>query len=404
MLTDYVFYYLRFIETRLATKGTGTTFGAITKPVVQAIKLPVAGKEVQLRIISKIDQLFSSIDEGERALERVRKLVERYRQSVLKAAVTGELTREWREQHAGELESGEALLTRILEARRQAWEHSELAKMEAKGRRPHNDAWKRKYQEPNTPNTEDFDSLPTGWVWATIDQLSGLVTSGSRGWKEFYSRTGSTFIRAQNLKHDVLSLDDVAFVDLSTVTEGLRTRVLKHDLLVTITGANVAKSALVEGDISDAYVSQHVALVRPVDSSLSKFVFQWIISESNGRRQLLSTAYGAGKPGLNLEDVKNVLVALPPLSEQRMICDRIASEMSRLSYVLKTTKTQKHAALALRQAVLKSAFSGQLVPQDLTDEPASVLLERIATERADAPKRVAGKQTRAKKTKDKVKA
>jgi len=90
----------------------------------------------QKRIVSKIDELFSSIEDGERALERVRKLVERYRQSVLKAAVTGELTRAWRDRHAGELEFGEALLTRIIEARRKAWEKSELGKMKQRASDP----------------------------------------------------------------------------------------------------------------------------------------------------------------------------------------------------------------------------------------------------------------------------
>lgn len=77
--------------------------------------LPPYGEQV--RIASRIDELFSRIEEGGRALERAQKLVERYRQSVLKAAVTGELTREWREKHKGNLEPGEALLARILKAR-----------------------------------------------------------------------------------------------------------------------------------------------------------------------------------------------------------------------------------------------------------------------------------------------
>ena len=91
------------------------------------IVVPVPPESVQRRIVSKIDELFSQIAEGERALERVQKLVERYRQSVLKAAVTGELTRDWREKHKGPLESGEALLQRILKARREAWEKAEPA-------------------------------------------------------------------------------------------------------------------------------------------------------------------------------------------------------------------------------------------------------------------------------------
>jgi type I restriction enzyme S subunit len=132
----------------------------------------------QRRIASKIDELFSSIDGGERALERVRKLVDRYRQSVLKAAVTGELTREWREKHVGELESGEALLARILDARRQAWEESELERMTGKRQRPTNDVWKKEYPEPMPANPSELPELPVGWAWASLEQLLIKIQSG----------------------------------------------------------------------------------------------------------------------------------------------------------------------------------------------------------------------------------
>jgi type I restriction enzyme S subunit len=357
--------------------------------------VPLAPIAAQSRIVSKIDELFSEIEEGERALERVQKLVHRYRQSVVKAAVTGELTREWRGKHKGKLGSGEALLARILKARREAWEHSELEKMKAKGQKPTNNNWKTKYKDPTPPNTANLPELPEGWVWASVDQLSILITSGSRGWKEHYSKSGSMFIRAQNLKYDVLSLDDVAFVNLESVTEGLRTRVAVNDLLVTITGANVTKSALVKIDLPEAYVSQHVALVRPALCECSRFLFLWIISAANGRRQLLDAAYGAGKPGLSLEDLKQVTVALPCLEEQEAICDAVDVETERLAHL--TGEFDSIKPDVLRQTLLRSAFSGQLVPEDPTDEPASILLERIATERNQQRSNASPKATRRKK-------
>lgn len=87
------------------------------------------------------------MDDGEAALKRAQKLVEQYRQSVLKAAVTGELTKDWREKNKGKIESGEALLQRILKARREAWEQAELSKLQAKGKTHKDDSWKK-----NTPN------------------------------------------------------------------------------------------------------------------------------------------------------------------------------------------------------------------------------------------------------------
>src|SRR5690606_16578195 len=100
----------------------------LSSRTVQDIPLPLPPRAEQDRLASKIDELFSRIDEGERALEQVSKLVERYRKSVLKAAVTGELTRDWRKARKVDghpIESGEALVARILTARREAWEQAE---------------------------------------------------------------------------------------------------------------------------------------------------------------------------------------------------------------------------------------------------------------------------------------
>ena len=103
------------------------------------------------RIVAKIDELFSELDAGVASLKRARALL-KYRQAVLKAAVTGELTRDWRERHKGEIEeSGAELLQRILKARRAAWEAAELMKLRAKGKPPKDDRWKRSTRSPSRP-------------------------------------------------------------------------------------------------------------------------------------------------------------------------------------------------------------------------------------------------------------
>jgi type I restriction enzyme, S subunit len=284
--------------------------------------IPLPPKAEQQRIVSRIEELFSEIDEGERALERVGQLVERYRQSVLKAAVTGELP-------AG--------------------------------------------------------SSPTSWNHAKLGDLCSLITSGSRGWSEFYADNGPLFIRAQNIKHDVLDLSDIAHVNLDGVREGLRTRVEQGDLLVTITGANVTKSAYVDVKIAEAYVSQHVALVRLRDSALTRYLFYWLISPANGRAKLLEAAYGAGKPGLSLADLRELAVPVPSAAECARIADYLDVELSRLQSIGAQRQSSGTAATALRQSILKAAFSGQLVPQDPRDEPASALLARLAARAAEAP-------------------
>jgi len=118
--------------------------------------------------------------------------------------------------------------------------------------------------------------------------------------------------------------------------EGTRTRITKGDVLITITGANVSKAALVDRVVPEAYVSQHVALVRLKQPELATWVQRWLISPSAGRGQLLGSSYG-DKPGLNLTQVKSVVVDLPPPAERDRIltmmadmlaqCDRLASRL-----------------------------------------------------------------------------
>ncbi|NRF65516.1 restriction endonuclease subunit S [Aquincola sp. S2] len=381
----YVFHAMRSPAFRAHIRNaasTTTNISNINASKLVAATVPLFGSSNCDAIASRVEGLFSEIDEGERALERVQKLVERYRRSVLKAAVTGELTRMWRTQHLHATEPSGTLLEQVLQMRRRA--------LGASARQP---------TAPAHANVPGLEELPEGWCWATLDQLTTLVTSGSRGWKDLYSETGATFIRAQNIKHDRLELDDVAFVNLEGVSDGLRTKVTRDDILITITGANVTKAARIDIDLADAYVSQHVALVRPVIPALSRYLYYWTVSSANGRAQLVEAAYGAGKPGLSLEDLRSVVVPLPPLSEQLHIAEVVDVELSRLAALSAQYETSAGAAAVLRQAVLKAAFSGQLVPQDPTDEPASALLARLAEQAADTS---ATTPRRAPRTRSKV--
>ena len=105
-------------------------------------------------------------------------------------------------------------------------------------------------------------------------------------------------------------------------SEGERTQVQKDDLLVTITGANAAKSAFVDRDIGTAYVNQHVALARPVLQELTEYLYLWIVSPQHGRKKLAADAYGAGKPGLNLDNLRTMPIGLPSTEEQVEIVAR----------------------------------------------------------------------------------
>jgi len=392
----YFGYYFQTKSYRQAISGAskGTGINNLKAEHVLNRPLPLPPRAEQARIASKIDELFSSIDEGERALERVRKLVERYRQSVLKAAVTGDLTREWREQHADQLESGEALLARILEARRKAWETAELAKMAMKGTRPANHEWKKKYQEPSCPDVSDLPELPIGWIWSSLGQLF-KVTGGSTPSRKEASYWGGEI--------PWVSSGEVAFCRISETAEritedgfsnsSVRLHPVGTVLLAMIgEGKTRGQAAILE---IPACNNQNAASIGVSATPIPpEYVYNFLKFQYEKTRAI---GQGGNQPALNGEIVKAMPIPLPPLKEIVAICEQLEVQMEYLSQIEASLQPQVALIAAQRQSILREAFAGRLVPQDISDEPAAVLLEHIAAARSASPKLTATKQGRHKK-------
>ncbi|MBK8507385.1 MAG: restriction endonuclease subunit S [Candidatus Competibacter sp.] len=178
---SYLFYFLRNIESWLSEQGTGSTFAAISGQFVRNISIPIAPFNEQTRIVEKLEELLSDLDAGVSELKAAQKKLALYRQSLLKAAVEGVLTAEWR-KHNTPTETGAQLLERILTERRARWEAKQLAKFEEQGKTPPQD-WQKKYPEPVQPDITNLLELPEGWVWASLDMLGEIVSGIAKGMK-----------------------------------------------------------------------------------------------------------------------------------------------------------------------------------------------------------------------------
>lgn len=358
------------------------------------LPIPPAGE--QQRIASKIDELFSRIAEGERALERVSMLVERYRQSVLKAAVTGELTRAWREKNKDTLESGEALLARILTARREAWERAELEKMKVKGVTPANGKWKEKYEEPSAADSSGLPKLPSNWTWASAEAVCSTVHSGSTPERALFQASpsnGVPFIKVYNLTFDG-RLDftvDPTYVDAEHHHKHMgRSRTLPGDVLTNIVGPPLGKVSVVPSTSTEWNINQAVVGFRPICGMRNDLLSLYLQSDVAKRWLRSTTKTTTSQVNLAVTTCRRLPIPIPPPREQERICELVEKSLSYADDLLFSMRESSSRSSALRQSALKAAFSGQLVNQDPADEPASALLERIAAERdADtaAPKR-----------------
>lgn len=200
--------------------------------------------------------------------------------------------------------------------------------------------------------------LPASWLNVALGQTCVLVTSGSRGWAEFYAESGPSFVRAQNIRFGRLKLDDLARVNPPARSEGSRTQIAVGDLLIVITGAGVTNPAVVDQDLGEAYVSQHVGLVRPALAELSPWLLLCLMANVGGRAELVQCAYGAGKPGLNLNNIRSLTVPLPPLAEQH----RIVAKVDELMVLCDALEASLTAATTTRTRLLEATLCESLQP------------------------------------------
>ena len=348
----------------------------------------------QHRIVAKIESLFTKLDEGVAALKRAEANLERYRASILKAAVEGRLTERWRSENPPE-ETGEELLGRILAERRKRWEAEQLAKFKAKGRKPPRN-WRAKYKEAVAPDTSGLPELPEGWCWATVDQ----VTAGNRTSAYGVLKPGPEvhggipLVRVGNIQNGVVSRS-LKRIAPEVASRYGRTRLRGGELLITLVGA-IGRTAVVPSDLSGANTARAVGVV-PVSSMLDpRWTELWFRSPLQ-RLQMIGKAHEVARKTLNLEDVRSATVALPPGCEQRAILLAVEKTEQGLTPAWNTVKESRGYAATLRQSILKRAFEGGLVPQDPADEPASVLLERIRAEREAEQKPRKRRPTRPKR-------
>lgn len=328
VLKDYFFKCLngfRLTEgNKAAIKGS-----TLNQDSLSNIRIALPPKDEIPRIVAKIDELMSLCDQLEAHQLARRKMENALRHSTLSALASAQSPHELQESWQRLQTNFEHLFSEEGDVR---IFRDVLFDLSLRGLfLPDSDL-----NRQSDSSVEELGPLPAGWRWQVLADLSEYITSGSRGWKPYITSTGDSFIRSQDIRQDSLIFESPAFVTLPERVEGKRTLVRRNDLLLTITGGNVGRCAVVPELENKAYVSQHVALIRLKQPALSDFIHFWMINAFGGRDFLARYIYG-DKPGLNLTQVGSVPIPIPPVSalpeillslrRHQKLCDGFAGQL-----------------------------------------------------------------------------
>lgn len=339
----------------------------------------------QRRIVEKTEAMFDEIDKGVESLQTARANLGLYRQSLLKSAFEGRLTADWRAQNADKLEAPKTLLTRIQKERDtrykaalDTWQDA-LAEWRAGGEKDKKPTKPKRL--PALAATAAPFSIPEKWIAISVGSLGRVETGATPPTKSKDNFGGNVpFFKPTDLEAGADVREAREFL---SETGAEKSRPFSAGtILVTCIGATIGKTGLAG---VDAACNQQINYIEPDPNFAPRFIYYQIISPFF-QDQIKDNASSTTLPILNKGKFSQLRAIICSPAEQTEIVRIVDSRLEAADALEAEIDAALTRADALRQSILKKAFSGQLVPQDPNDEPAPTLLARIKADRAKAPK------------------
>lgn len=376
-----------------------------TKDMARTIPFILPPLNEQKRIVTKIEELFSELDNGIAALKTAREQLKVYRQAVLKHAFEGKLTAQWREDNKDKLESPEQLLTRIQQERQTRYQQ-QLEEWKAavkaweangkEGKRPRNPP---KLTKLIAVSTSDFE-IPFEWAVAELGSIAYESVLGKMLDKQKNIGEERPYLGNINVRWNKFEVNDLKTMKIEE--SEIERYSLFHGDLVICEGGEPGRCAVWLGNDGEIFIQKALHRVRFTKSYLPTFAFYYLVY-SVPLERVVRHFTGTTIKHLTGTGLRKLQFPICSIDEQKEIASLIESKLSVIDSLEKEIDTQLTKAETLRQSILKKAFSGQLVAQDPNDEPASELLARIQAEKAaekakqKAAKKPAVKRSRKKK-------
>ncbi len=323
---EYLFRYLQTQFEYVNSNPRGTGIPHVDPEIFWNIKVPIPPLEEQSRIVDKLETLLEKVATSKSRLEKIPVLLKNFRQSVLTAAVSGEITKQWRNEKV---------------------------------------------------NTT---SIPSTWKQMKATDACERIESGStpKG-KPFFKNEEIPYLKVYNIVNQKVSFNyKPQFIKREIHEKELkRCKVFPDDVIMNIVGPPLGKVALVTNQFPEWNINQAIVLFRPKEFLLPEFLY-YVLCDGKEIKALENETRGsAGQSNISLTQCRVFRFPIPTIDEQKEIIRKVKELFHYADNIEARYQKAKAWFDKIPQAILAKAFRGELVPQDENDEPASVLLERI---------------------------
>lgn len=374
----YIFYWLK-----------SSTFQGYVNDVSYGVNMPRLGTADGLKaplrlaplaeqkiIAEKLDTLLAQIDSTKARLEQIPQILKRFRQAVLAAAVSGNLTAEWRMNNNSNIveEEIEKVKNKLI-AKKIIKKDLIYSKLD------------RKYP------------IPSDWLYVKLQSIATKITDGEHKTPK-REPAGQLLISARNIQDGYLKLSDVDYVG-DAEFQKLRNRCDPDsgDVLISCSGS-IGRVCLV--DENSKYVMvRSVALIKLMQDFVINKYMMYLLQSPLLQKEIEENSKSTAQANLCLGPIKNLGIPLPPVPEQAEIVRRVEQLFAYADTIEKQVNSALTRVNSLTQSILAKAFRGELTAQWRTENPslisgensAAALLEKIKAERAAS----GGKKTSRKK-------
>ena len=386
VFNDYLYYYFKASKQLAEERATGTTFKEISGTAFGKLPFPLAPINEQHRIVAKVEELFSELDKGIESLKTAREQLKLYRQAVLKHAFEGKLTAQWREANKSKLEAADQLLTRIKKEREARYQQQieewkvavkHWAAVGSKGKKP------PRISKPKlipSSKGKDQENLPSLWRWTNFCSVTYKIGDIDHKMPKD-SENGYPYVSTGNIQHD----GTIDFSNAKIISESdyerlsLKIKPENGDIIFPRYGT-IGRNILVNFN-KKFLVSYSCAIIKNITSLMNeKYIYYFSLSPEV-KKEIQRYVKETTQANVGIASIEKFVFPLCSYREQMKIVEILESYLSVLDQQEEQIKESLLKSETLRQSILKKAFTGQLVPQDPNDEPASVLLERIKAEK-----------------------